>query len=592
MITKVTGSNRDEDSALFQEINQDFENQNIPIVINTLAEYFAFIEDIVDLDKKQYFILPLDEEPFDINANTRNILVPTAFKQNGVGVEGEHLAENLFFRIDRYYDIQDLASSRINIIIQWELPGTKTKGISTPWVRDIESQPGKLIFGWTLPKELTTVAGNIRFSVRFYELNVDGSIKYNFNTLPQSIKINSSLNYNVNDNTGYVVDSTDADVILNRLSNSNIGGVVVDKPVFYLELPEELTADMVLTDEHPEAILSVSAYPATGEFTEVEYTWYKDANQVANTVASNYIESSDTAVLDGKIYYKFENDEYSSLTTEEANVVLNTEGGKLYEKVSQFAATEAGIYKAKAIAKLETSDESGRKPTAYSPETYSKSWVFEYPQLFDLGSNNFNSNTKIITDATNPIIKISYPVGQGQQRYAIYEHVLYRGATEAAINNIVISEDGTVSGLENVEIVEGTGNEYEIIAEGYYVAIITKTLNKVSRKAKTQTLWITHQAEAPQLELITEHISMLGSTISVKVSDVNKNYSYKYQWQTSSDNSADSEWTKITDAHLDASNVTSYKPTKSGYYRLAVNVEYNGDIETAYSIVTTIFDKP
>lgn len=35
---------------------------------------------------RKYTILPLDEEVFDINANSRIITVPNAFKTNGISV--------------------------------------------------------------------------------------------------------------------------------------------------------------------------------------------------------------------------------------------------------------------------------------------------------------------------------------------------------------------------------------------------------------------------------------------------------------------------------------------------------------------------
>ena len=54
--------------------------------ISSMNEYFSVIADLItktgDLN---YTRLPLDEETFDIDANTREIIVPKSFK-NGVGV--------------------------------------------------------------------------------------------------------------------------------------------------------------------------------------------------------------------------------------------------------------------------------------------------------------------------------------------------------------------------------------------------------------------------------------------------------------------------------------------------------------------------
>jgi len=94
--------------------------------ISSLNEYYAYLRDLVDIanqteEEKAFFVrLPLDEDVFAIDANTRNITVPASFARNGVGVQGDEMAEILYFTIDRYFDAVDLASSNILIAIQWE----------------------------------------------------------------------------------------------------------------------------------------------------------------------------------------------------------------------------------------------------------------------------------------------------------------------------------------------------------------------------------------------------------------------------------------------------------------------------------------
>jgi hypothetical protein len=48
-----------------------------------LDDYFAHIGDLIALDPI-FAMLPLDEEPFKINANTRDITIPSSFKCVGV----------------------------------------------------------------------------------------------------------------------------------------------------------------------------------------------------------------------------------------------------------------------------------------------------------------------------------------------------------------------------------------------------------------------------------------------------------------------------------------------------------------------------
>ena len=74
---------------------KDYDEENIEnitaelideiVKISTLNDYFC---NIVELSKRntQYVVLPLDEEVFNIDANSRAITVPVGFKKNGIGV--------------------------------------------------------------------------------------------------------------------------------------------------------------------------------------------------------------------------------------------------------------------------------------------------------------------------------------------------------------------------------------------------------------------------------------------------------------------------------------------------------------------------
>jgi hypothetical protein len=91
--------------------------------IGSLNEYFAMLQDLVNIEslteeeKAFYLRLPLDEDVFAINADTRVITVPANFARNGVGVQGDESAEVLYFTIDRYFDSMDLARSDVDIRI-------------------------------------------------------------------------------------------------------------------------------------------------------------------------------------------------------------------------------------------------------------------------------------------------------------------------------------------------------------------------------------------------------------------------------------------------------------------------------------------
>jgi len=94
MITKDNGNNYSE---LCAEATKILKEYNSGVLgnddsLDDINDYFTVLEDLKDLvvEKKAdpyFLILPgiTDEEPFEINANTRTIKIPDAFK-NGIGV--------------------------------------------------------------------------------------------------------------------------------------------------------------------------------------------------------------------------------------------------------------------------------------------------------------------------------------------------------------------------------------------------------------------------------------------------------------------------------------------------------------------------
>lgn len=137
--------------------------------ITSLEEYFSYLRTLVNTNsdyKMKYIVLPLDEPHFTIDANTRAIGIPNEFKKNGIAVEGDDLAETIYFEIDRYFDSMDF--NNCLIYVQCELPKTKEKVIYPVEYKDITSMPGKLIFGWPVSSNVTNSAGALKFSVQFY----------------------------------------------------------------------------------------------------------------------------------------------------------------------------------------------------------------------------------------------------------------------------------------------------------------------------------------------------------------------------------------------------------------------------------------
>ena len=221
--------------------------------IGSLDEYYAYLQDLVNItglsdDEKRFFVrLPLDEDVFAIDANSRSITVPSSFARNGVGVQGDEMAEILYFTVDRYFDAQDLANSNINIAIQWEAKNANKEaiaGFSRNFGKDIESIPGKIIFGWPISSELTEADSTIKFAVRFYTISEDENhektFTYSFATLPAEISINKTIVYDVTDTTNELDHGKD---IINRINSDGIHNASMPIPGEPVITLEDITTD-------------------------------------------------------------------------------------------------------------------------------------------------------------------------------------------------------------------------------------------------------------------------------------------------------------------------------------------------------------
>lgn len=211
-MTQINSGNQTKYEALFAKAALDLQREyKTNDQITSLETYFSKIDKLLNLEGtaglpnygRMYTILPLDEEYFDIDLNTRTIKVPDGFKKNGIAVKGDMGAETIYFKVPRYFDAIDLNNT--TIYIQWQYTSAETKlpvqGISQEWVRDIESEDDYLIFGWTLGGKITAQAGTLQFSVRFLNGTRKGevfeTVSYSLSTLTTTVLINAGLDFDV-----------------------------------------------------------------------------------------------------------------------------------------------------------------------------------------------------------------------------------------------------------------------------------------------------------------------------------------------------------------------------------------------------------
>ena len=179
-------------------------------------------------------LMPADEDIFHINANTREITVPASVKKNGIGVLGDHFAEMIVLRIDRYFDNQDLLKT--NCAINWTFTpqgsrqASSVQGAEAAFVPNADLAPGYVTFGFIITKAMTAVKGTLNFSVTFYD-ETNKTISYSFNTLTASVTINDTLTLK-----DPAIINNDVDNFLGRLSNSVYNDTAlspVSTPIWY-----------------------------------------------------------------------------------------------------------------------------------------------------------------------------------------------------------------------------------------------------------------------------------------------------------------------------------------------------------------------
>ena len=152
-------------------------------MITEPSEFRQRLQEIQNSVKITFAHLPSNEPRFIIDANSREINIP--FEFSFLGVIGDHKAETIYFEIDRYFDDEDLSTH--TCVIQFVNKNPKTlecnEGLYPVTTMDVNSIDGKIIFGWNIMNDVTQIAGDIHFSIRFYSIDSNNKFTYNFNTL-------------------------------------------------------------------------------------------------------------------------------------------------------------------------------------------------------------------------------------------------------------------------------------------------------------------------------------------------------------------------------------------------------------------------
>lgn len=584
---------------------------------------------------RRYAMLPLDEEHFKIDANSRIITVPESFRKNGIAVQGDEVAEVVYFKIHRYFDFMDLNNTYI--IIQWKLEGRTDEGISIEktgtsmeWVRDIESEPDYLIFGWALDSSITQYQGNLKFSVRFINLNENdeddienGTIEYSLSTLEATAAINKALNFQLDSEILAELKERNSALnnkIMSRVKSLQIMGTdEAALPIYTLTL-----ADWVKQNENSNTyIYTVDLVDGkylfkTQAFSEdagyISYKWYNGKTELDNIdlyepVIDEELNANNKFFLpkDNHLYYVrtgsgTNDDPYdyqlpdSMSKDDQGRIDLTSVTGKmLYERFGSFVATEAGKYF--AVAKNEITHDHTLLP---DPNTKDLNTPNEYGPITIPGPE-----------------KTTFGKNGGKQ------YILYDGSYETTLDAEITNE--TAQRFEykwyknnNEDIVEGNDStltikgdsSYPKDKQGSYQLKVTAYRNNTPDYSVTKPFIVTyHASPIGQVELKDEEGNVLtegkrigiGETVTVNPIlqydyQISEHFTYQWEYEVENeDNSlnykpikgANSQYFNIPSNFYDAeTNEVIQNPGQA--VRCVVTNNYNGTSTSKETVVISI----
>ena len=542
------------------------------IDITNIDEYFACLKDLADIEAKSergeieyidpiFTILPATESTFNIDADKRSISIPDNFARYGVGVQGDEIAEILYFSIDRYFDAMDLAD--MDIIVQWkhEKDEDHVSNLSATYKKSLTLQPGKIVFGWPITSEVTERSGNIKFSIRFYRRN-ENTLEYSFSTLTATIKIQSGLDFELDKS------ATDLAINKNSLIYSNLRnskkvnvGYVIAAPTFegfYTWNNETLELEPAATTTYdlPQTFVVKAAIPANTPDDQqvsgsgVTYSWYKKDNNNASQEGHHIYQVSEGPYNPYEIYYiKNEDGTYEPYGVHgDSNPFDDIEPVTVYTRYGAFTPATAGIYVAEAS-------------NVYAPgaasSVLSSEWIVPYA-----AEPSFTyANEKLILD------------DEGKAVVVINHNVTDNGEVSTEWYS---GPNATLDGAVKIDGV--TGNSYEATAEGYYFLKADNTKNNSTTTAVSKGVWVRHNASDPVIDSYKVNGNIkteqpYGALINDVLTVVVKAPTYgtiSYQWRQGGIN-------------IEGATMADIKATSAGSFDCIITNTYKESVKTIQS---------
>lgn len=552
-----------------------------PSSMSTLQEYFFYLKELVDKNEK-YAVLPLDEAHFFIDANTRTIDIPSDFRKNGVGVQGDDSAETLYFKINRFFDDMDFGRDDVYILVQWEAGGKS--GVSNTFRKDITSDPDYVIFGWLLDKQICQT-GSVKFSVRIISwADVSHTqLLYSFNTLTATVGINTSLDFEIKE---LQANQDIAAIIKNRIKESPEPSqtIQLNAPVFVL--PEEGTEYLDLDANGIKSLLAL-AYPNPQGI--INYTWYSNTVPNMTEAGKEYKTYEEVTDKSGSpnyniTYYKKTEDGVYVVRPfdEKVNETFDADE-TIYQEVGRKDVNVAGEYtvSAKASGTYMTSNETRSKHT----------WIIPTP--LDIELTNSLEESVVLKNIENTIDVSAIIVKE--------EIAKPEDTTNRFYNKITYSwqkkDAGVDKEYQDILTATNTTGEFTISnpdkeSQGYYKVKIVGTRNNISTEPVEKVYKVTLPASKPIVTVPTKAYTTnkIKAECSIDEYQSEMGYSLTYKWYRVADTKEDDVLSAMNETAFDPENFASLFEAgdfgneaemfieRTGYYCCKVTNNYNGDI--------------
>lgn len=179
--------------------------------LKNLQDTITEILNIPDVDGNRHYI--------DVDLSKREIKLPSSFYADFLDVQNDHLAAEIWFRLDRYFEDVDLSKTTCVI----EYINAAGEGRICPILSiDTVTFNGQLCVCWQVGREATKQAGKIKFVLHFYNIeenkNGDFVYSYSLSTRPCEATILKSLDKTVSLDKAYDYSAEIMNEIYGRLT--------------------------------------------------------------------------------------------------------------------------------------------------------------------------------------------------------------------------------------------------------------------------------------------------------------------------------------------------------------------------------------